>query len=105
MRADGTLRTSVLVDPARLGLTVDANLILTVPPGRLDAVARTLARHPTVHGVLATTGAANLNVAVWLRDLEALYDFITGDLAELGVSAVETVLVGQAVKRSGMSAA
>jgi DNA-binding Lrp family transcriptional regulator len=105
MRAAGTLQTSVLVDPARLGLAVDANLILTVPPGRLDEAARALARHPAVHGVLATTGTANLNVAVWLRDLDELYEFITGNLARLGVSAVETVLVGQPVKRPGVPAA
>ena len=102
LRAAGTLLTSVLVDPARLGLPVGANLILTVPPGRLDAVARTLAGHPAVHGVLATTGAANLDVAVRLRDLDELYAFITGDLACLDVSAVETVLAGRAVKRPGM---
>jgi hypothetical protein len=55
-----------------------------------------------VHGVLATTGAANLDVAVWLRDLDELYEFITGGLAGLEVSAVETVLAGRAVKRPGM---
>jgi DNA-binding Lrp family transcriptional regulator len=102
LREAGALLTSVGVDPARLGLPVDANLIVTVPPGRLDAVARALAGHPAVHGVLATTGVANLNVAVWLRDLDELYEFITGDLAGLDVSAVETVLVGRAVKRPGM---
>jgi DNA-binding Lrp family transcriptional regulator len=98
----GTLLTSVLVNPARLGLHVDANLILTVPPGRLDPVARALARHPAVHGVLATTGAANLSIAVWLPGLDELYEFITRDLAALDVTTAETVLVGQAVKRPGM---
>lgn len=100
--AAGTLLTSVDVDPVRLGLPVGANLILTVPPGRLDAVARALAGHPAVHGVLATTGVANLDVAVWLRDLDELYEFITGNLGGLGVSAVETVLAGRAVKRPGL---
>jgi hypothetical protein len=33
-----------------------------------------------MHGVLATTGTANLNVAVWLRDLDEVYEFITGNL-------------------------
>lgn len=101
MRAGGTLLTSVLVEPARLGLPVGARLILTVPPGALDAAARTLAGHPAVHGVLATTGIANLHVTVWLRDLDALYEFITAGLADLGVSAAETVLVGRVIKRPG----
>jgi DNA-binding Lrp family transcriptional regulator len=33
LREAGTLLTSVMVDPVRLGLPVGANLILTVPPG------------------------------------------------------------------------
>jgi DNA-binding Lrp family transcriptional regulator len=101
MRAAGTLVTSVLVEPARLGLPVGGRLILTVPPGRLDAAARALAGHPAVHGVLATTGIANLHVKVWLRDLDALYEFITVGLADLDVSAAETILVGRVIKRPG----
>jgi len=57
-----------------------------------------------VRGVLATTGAANLQVSVWLPDLDAPYEFVTADLAGLDVSAAETVLVGRAVKRPGMQA-
>jgi DNA-binding Lrp family transcriptional regulator len=51
MGAAGTLLTSVLVDPARLGLHVDANLALTVPPASMNAVAHALTAHPAVHGV------------------------------------------------------
>jgi len=101
LRAAGALVTSVLVDPVRLGLPVGARLILTVPPGRLDAAARALAGHPAVHGVLATTGIANLHVTVWLPDLDALYEFLTADLAGLDVSAAETILVGRVIKRPG----
>lgn len=104
LRAAGTLLTSVGVDPGRLGLPVGARLILTVPPSRLDAAARALAGHPAVHGVLATTGIASLHVAVWLPDLDALYDFLTADLAGLDVSAAETILVGRVIKRPGMQA-
>ncbi|MFC1411602.1 Lrp/AsnC family transcriptional regulator [Streptacidiphilus sp. N1-12] len=95
----GQLRTQVLVDPRRLGLGVDANLRMRVPPARLDRTGRLLAAHPAVHGALATTGPGNLNIAVWLRDLDHLYRFITHDLAALDVDLVDTVLVGQALKR------
>ncbi|WP_436535649.1 Lrp/AsnC family transcriptional regulator [Actinoplanes sp. HUAS TT8] len=96
------LRTQTYVDPLRLGLHVDANLWLRLPPADLDRVGTALAAHPAVHGVLSTTGRANLHVAVWLADLEALHRFITTDLAGLGVPDVETVLVGSAVKRPGL---
>ena len=46
---------------------------------------------------------AGLYIAAWLRDLDGLYDFLTEDMARLGVTAAETVLVGEAVKRPGMA--
>ncbi|MFF4395017.1 Lrp/AsnC family transcriptional regulator [Streptomyces sp. NPDC001480] len=97
----GRLVTQVVLDPRRLGLDIDANVMMRVAPDRLDAVGRTLARHPAVHGAFATTGAADLHVAVWVRDRAHLYRFITRDLGGLGVDGVETVSVGQAVKRPG----
>jgi hypothetical protein len=49
----------------------------------------------------ATTAIASLHVTVWLRDLDALYDFLTADLAGLDVRAAETILVGRVIKRPG----
>ncbi|UXY23585.1 Lrp/AsnC family transcriptional regulator [Streptomyces cynarae] len=97
----GRLLTHVVVDPKRLGLLIDANVMVRVAPDRLDEVGRTLAAHPAVHGAFATTGAANLHLAIWVRDLEHLYRFITRDLGRLGVDGAETVIVGHAVKRPG----
>lgn len=93
------LVTQVVVDPKALGFSVDADLRMQVAPERLDAAGRALAAHPAVHGALATTGPANLTIAVWLHDLGHLYQFITRDLAHLGVSNVDTVLIGRTVKR------
>ncbi|MFF3271216.1 AsnC family transcriptional regulator [Streptomyces chrestomyceticus] len=101
LMADGRLSTQVAVDPRRLGLFIDANVMLQVPPDHLDTVGRTLARHPAVHGAFATSGTANLHAAVWLPDLAALYRLITEDLTGLGIAGVETVIVGHAVKRPG----
>ncbi|MFI9650440.1 AsnC family transcriptional regulator [Streptomyces sp. NPDC052040] len=97
----GRLLTQVVADPRRLGLFIDANVMMRVAPDRLDAVGRALASHPAVHGAFATTGVSNLHAAVWLRDLEDLYRFITEGLGGLGVDGTETVIVGQAVKRPG----
>ncbi|MCF4138757.1 Lrp/AsnC family transcriptional regulator [Streptomyces sp. Tue 6430] len=99
--AGGLLRTEVLVDPRRLGLHVDANVWLQVPPDRLDAAGRTLAAHPAVHGALAGTGRSNLSLALWVPDTAALYRFLSEDLTGLGITAAETFLVGRAVKRPG----
>lgn len=98
---EGHLVTSAMINPALLGLTVDANLWLRVPPAHLDTVGRALGKHPAVHGALATTGPANLHLAVWLRDLDHLYQFITTELADYPINDIDTVLVGRALKRPG----
>ncbi|MFI9810655.1 Lrp/AsnC family transcriptional regulator [Saccharothrix variisporea] len=98
LAASGHLRTYAIADPRLFGLTVDANVWMTVPPGHLDALGRRLARHPSVHGTLATTGPTNLSVAVFCRDLPALYDFVT---SLNDIPAAEVTVVGSAVKRAG----
>ncbi|MEV7212567.1 Lrp/AsnC family transcriptional regulator [Kitasatospora cineracea] len=100
--AGGLLRTHVGVDPRLVGAAVDANLWLDVEPGRLAATGEALARHPQVHGVLATSGPSNLMAAVFCPDHAALYRFQTGVLGPLGVRRVETAIVARAVKRAGV---
>ncbi|MDX3195711.1 Lrp/AsnC family transcriptional regulator [Streptomyces sp. MN03-5084-2B] len=97
LAAAGRLRTYANIDVRALGLEVDANVWMTVPPGRLDEVGRKLATHPMVHGTLATTGVTNLMAAVWCRDLGDLYAFVTG----LDVPSAEVTVVAKAVKRAG----
>lgn len=96
LTAAGRLRTYANIDVKALGLEVDANVWMTVPPGRLDDVGRTLATHPMVHGTLATTGVTNLMAAVWCRDLSDLYAFVTS----LHVPSAEVTVVAEAVKRA-----
>ncbi|WP_329563818.1 Lrp/AsnC family transcriptional regulator [Kitasatospora sp. NBC_01266] len=102
LAAAGLLRTHATVDPRLLGMTVDANLWLSVPPGRLAEAGRALAAHPQVHGVLATSGPHNLMAAVFCPDYDALYRFTTEVLAPLGADRVETAIVARAVKRAGV---
>ena len=90
------------VDPHRLGLGLDADLWMRVPPAHLARVGAALAAHPAVHGAFATAGTLNLHAAVWLRDTEDLYIFTTTVLADLGVEQLETVVIGQSVKRPGL---
>ncbi|WP_406198191.1 Lrp/AsnC family transcriptional regulator [Kitasatospora sp. NBC_01560] len=98
----GLIRTHATVDPRLLGMAVDANLWLDVPPGRLAEVGTALARHPQVHGVFATSGPANLVATVFCPDHGGLYRFLTGTLGPLGVDRAETAIVDRAVKRAGV---
>jgi DNA-binding Lrp family transcriptional regulator len=98
----GRLRTHTLVVPRRLGLGVDADIRMRVAPAHLDEAGQRLAAHPAVHGAVATTGAGNLFIALWLRDLDDLHRFITRDLAALEVDNIDTILIGREFKRSGL---
>ncbi|MFJ8624289.1 Lrp/AsnC family transcriptional regulator [Kitasatospora sp. NPDC093550] len=98
----GLLRTHATVDPRLLGMAVDANLWLDVPPGRLAEVGAALARHPKVHGVFATSGPTNLLATLFCADHGELYRFLTDTLGPLGAARVETTITARAVKRAGV---
>ncbi|MFE3503382.1 Lrp/AsnC family transcriptional regulator [Kitasatospora sp. NPDC059160] len=98
----GLLRTHATVDPRLLGMAVDANLWLDVPPGRLAEVGAELARHPQVHGVFATSGPTNLLATLFCPDHGGLYRFLTDTLGPLGVTRAETTITARAVKRAGV---
>ncbi|OQQ13560.1 hypothetical protein B0675_39120 [Streptomyces sp. M41(2017)] len=92
--------TQVLVDPRRIDLPIEAKLLLHVAPDHLAAAGQALADHPAVHGAFATSGLSNLHAAAYFPDLAALYAFLSRDLVGLGITHVETALVGRAAKRT-----
>ncbi|MER5475027.1 Lrp/AsnC family transcriptional regulator [Streptomyces sp. NPDC002685] len=104
LAAQGRLVTQVLVDTRCLGLPIEAKLLLHVAPDHLAAAGKALADHPSVHGAFATTGPSNLHAAAYFSDLTALYDFLSRDLVGLGITRVETAIVGRAAKGRGTDA-
>ncbi|NUP61275.1 MAG: Lrp/AsnC family transcriptional regulator [Nonomuraea sp.] len=100
LTSQGRLITQVLVDPRRLGLSIEAKLLLHVPPDHLAAAGQALAEHPSVHGAFATSGPSNLHAAAYFADLTDLYGFLSRDLVGLGITHVETAVVSRAVKRT-----
>ncbi|WP_037604277.1 Lrp/AsnC family transcriptional regulator [Streptacidiphilus rugosus] len=96
----GLLTTQVLVDHRRLGLAIEAKLLLQVTPDHLAAAGQALADHPSVHGAFATSGPSNLHAAAYFRDLAALYGFLSRDLTGLGITHLETAVVSRAAKRA-----
>ncbi|MFJ9458554.1 Lrp/AsnC family transcriptional regulator [Kitasatospora sp. NPDC101447] len=100
LTAQGRLITQVLVEPRRLGLPIEAKLLLHVPPDHLAAAGQALADHSAVHGAFATSGPSNLHAAAYFPDLTALYGFLSRDLVGLGITHIETAIVSRAVKRT-----
>ncbi|MFB7507794.1 Lrp/AsnC family transcriptional regulator [Streptomyces broussonetiae] len=97
------LRLATEVDLARLGIRTEALLWITVAPGGLEETGQQLSRHPQVRFASATTGSANLLVAVAATDLDALYHFLSetiGALEHITTLEVTPILTG--VKRTGL---
>jgi DNA-binding Lrp family transcriptional regulator len=97
------LRLATEVDLARLGIRTEALLWITVAPGGLEETGRELSRHPQVRFASATTGAANLLVAVATTDLDALYHFLSDTIGALPhISTLEVTPLLSGVKRTGL---
>ncbi|OIJ93303.1 Lrp/AsnC family transcriptional regulator [Streptomyces colonosanans] len=97
------LRLATELDLALLGAQTEALLWIAVQPGALQETAQTLITHPHVRFCAATTGPANLIVAVAAADLDALYTFLTDTVGPLdGVTAIDTTPLLATVKRTGL---
>ncbi|WP_042381276.1 Lrp/AsnC family transcriptional regulator [Streptacidiphilus melanogenes] len=98
------LRLATEVDLALLGAQAEALLWLSVQPGALDRTAQALSVHPQVRFTAATTGPANLLIAVAATDLDALYAFLVTTVGPVdGITTVETTPLLATVKRTGLT--
>jgi DNA-binding Lrp family transcriptional regulator len=103
LQDSGMLYFDVDFHHSLLDLSARGMVWLTVSPDRLDAAGEAMARHPETAYVAATTGKANLYASVLSPSTEALYTYLTSDIARLpGLHEVETVMVMRTVKRSGL---
>ena len=97
------LRLACDVDLGLLGIHADALLWIATGPGRLEATGHQLSRHPQVRFAAATTGAANLLVAVAAEDLGGLYVFLTETVGSIDdVRGLEVTRILSSVKRTGL---
>jgi len=99
----GLLRLRTVVQPAVISQPVVASLWLRVTPARLEAVGRTLAAHPNVLNIAATTGLTNLSGEIAVPNDDALYSFLTEEVGRLpGVAAVDVSDGLQVIKRASL---
>ncbi|NUR85045.1 MAG: Lrp/AsnC family transcriptional regulator [Nonomuraea sp.] len=88
------------VEPALLGLEVEAKLWLAVRPHGLDLVGTELARHPGVRYCAATSGTHSVIVQVAVPHEADLYRFLTTVVGPLDdVTDVNVTLITRAYKR------
>ncbi|TDE59924.1 Lrp/AsnC family transcriptional regulator [Nonomuraea mesophila] len=88
------------VEPALLGLEVEAMLWLKVRPHGLDQVGRRLAAHESVRYCAATTGTHSLIVQVVAAHEADLYRFLTGVVGRHDeITDIDLTLITRAHKR------
>jgi len=98
----GILRMRTLIDPSIIGFNVLASLWLRIDPRYLTEVGNTLAKHPSVLLLVATTGEFNLSGEIAVTSNRALYDFLTQVLGSLpGVEDVDLSVELLTMKRAG----
>lgn len=98
----GALIVDVDVANALLGFATSAWLWLTVPPGALEEVGRTLVTHPEVPFAAAVSGPTNLVASITTRDTAALYAYLTGRIGTVdAVRSVEVVPILRRFKQAG----
>lgn len=93
------LRT--LVEPADVGLPLEALLWIKVPPARLDEAGRAFAAHPRVRYAAAIAGTFQLVVDATLRTMDEFYAFLTRPEWAPLIGEVAVTMVVAARKRGG----
>jgi DNA-binding Lrp family transcriptional regulator len=106
LMARGLLRMRTVVEPAVLGLPVDAFVWLGVNPTELGMAGQILARHPAVIMIAATAGDRNLCGEIAVGSDSALYEFLADTIGKLpGLQHAELSMGLRTVKRAAMPTA
>ena len=102
LRRSGVVYFDVDVPAPALGLAVEALLWLSVAPQGMVEAAETLASHPEVPFVAATTGSSNLVASLVCKDVGALYEYLTTKVAAIpAIQHIETNPIVRTLKREG----
>lgn len=98
---DGLVSIRACVEPALLGLPVEALLWIKTRPDEVEAVGRLLVESPLVRYAAVVMGEYQLLVDVTQPSKAALHEFLTAAPWVRRVKAVQSHLVVEALKRSG----
>jgi len=104
LRREGRVRIRAVIEPALLGLPVEAVLWVRTAPARAEAVAAALTDNVHVRYASFVTGERQILVLAALPSESALYDFVTSAPWLRDVASVDTSLVLGSLKRGGMLA-
>ncbi|MGY1593468.1 Lrp/AsnC family transcriptional regulator [Geodermatophilus sp. SYSU D00708] len=104
LRSDGVVYFRAVVEPALLGLPVEALVWLRTAPGRVDELGRALAAASSVRYAAELAGEWSFLVDVAAPDKAALRELITTSPWSASVAALEVSVVVESLKRSAVLA-
>jgi DNA-binding Lrp family transcriptional regulator len=98
----GLVRIRAVVDPAQIGLPIEALLWIRCGPQHAAHIGSTLARSPLVRYATMVMGEYPVVVDVAAHDMAELRDFMTNGPWEGRVESVHPALLLQTFKRGGV---
>jgi DNA-binding Lrp family transcriptional regulator len=98
----GLVRIRAVVDPALLGLPIEALLWIRCAPQHAQHIGTELARSPLVRYAAMVMGEHPVVVDVTARDIAELRDFLTDGPWAAPVESVHSTLLLQTFKRGGV---
>ncbi len=94
LRRSGTIRISAIVNPASLGYTTIADVMLDVAPGSLQDVAAQLVELDQVSYIAGSVGDGDLVAQVYARDPEELVRLVNEAIGSIpGIVKMRTNIV------------
>jgi DNA-binding Lrp family transcriptional regulator len=95
------IQIRALVEPALVGLPVEAMLWITAPPAHVERIGTALVARPEVRYAAAVAGPHQIVADVTVPDMESVQRFITDETWTRDVAGVDIGLLLQARKRGG----
>jgi Lrp/AsnC family transcriptional regulator for asnA, asnC and gidA len=95
----GIMNVRAVVDPAKVGYSVMADIFIEVEPGKVREVAELVAELPLVSYAACATGESDVSISVRVRSIEELFNFTTENLGKIpGVRRTQTYLLPLKIK-------
>lgn len=104
LRREGKVRIRAVIEPAVLGLPVEAVLRARTLPAEVDSVTTALADSAHVRYASVVTGERQLLILTAFPDESALHDFVTRSPWLREVASIDVALVLTTLKRGGLLA-
>ncbi|MFD2415613.1 Lrp/AsnC family transcriptional regulator [Amycolatopsis pigmentata] len=104
LRGNGRAVVRAVIEPRLIGLPVEAMLWIRARPRDVDAIGEGLAVSPFVRYAAATMGEYQLAAQLVVADMRTLHDCVTRSPWSARAVSVETSLIVETPKRSGVLA-